>query len=688
MAGSLTNRDGSLYRRFTDAYAALVEPRLTGLPNWRVVTWFPALVAIVGVVLIALAISGTSSGVNFTMYGTGVDPQLLWGSPKQIRGDEWLVQQGWIVSQAQQGFPIVNGTFPGGMNSTIVFELPSWDWTALLRPHMWGFLLFGLDVGAAWQWWLPGIGVIIAAYLLIVTIVPRRPLTAALMALGIFFSPMFQWWYGPNAIWPAAWAMLAMAATVWMLSDDRRWVRLVWAVVVGWLAVTMAIGLYIPFSVPSIIVFLFFFVGMVLQERPWSKAGFGLLVRRLLPLVVAGVSALVATGVFVLTRIDAFAAVGSTVYPGERSDPTGRFFVDDPTGASFLGAPFGQSFAATSPNVLGANPSESATVILLALFVTPALAWFAVSSWRRERRIDWVLVTSCLTILIFLAYMFVPGWDAASKLLLLDKVPVLRLRMGFLVLTPLFFALVVREIDKRIDRSLWREWVRNLPIAITCAVLATVLTGYTAYVVFTQDRGVLAATTLWKVTVVAILLSAALVFFRQTIPFAALAFLVASLTIGAGVNPLYRGIFNLNDTEVGQAVAETNEEDPGTWVGVGINGSMAVLVSSGVDAYSGVQPYPSEEMWEDIDPDGSDEEAWNRLGHVRWTWGSGEPETTTPVTDQILTTFDACSDFAQEHVKYVLADVEPPDTDCLQLRDEADQGASSMDIYRVVPPTG
>jgi hypothetical protein len=185
---------------------------------------------------------------------------------------------------------------------------------------------------------------------------------------------------------------------------------------------------------------------------------------------------------------------------------------------------------------------------------------------------------------------------------------------------------------------------------------------------------------------VTIVLSTFLLFFRRCVPIAAACFLIASLTIGAAVNPLYRGIFNLNDTRVGHAVSEINESEPGTWVAVGETTTMAVLVSSGVDAYSGMQPYPSSKMWHEIDPDASDEQAWNRLGYVRWVFGAGEPVSTNPVTDQIVTTFDACSRFAQAHVSYVLADRDAPETTCLRLLDEEKQGASDTRIYAVVAP--
>jgi hypothetical protein len=384
------------------------------------------------------------------------------------------------------------------------------------------------------------------------------------------------------------------------------------------------------------------------------------------------------TALFVVTRLPSFLAVGETVYPGVRSDPTGRLLAEDPYLTGIAGAPLGQSFATSNPNILGPNPSEAATVILLAVFLAPALVWFAVRGIRQHARVDWLLVATTAGLVLALAYLLLPGWDAAARLLLLDKVPVGRYRMGFATMLPLFFALVVREVDREHGRRTW-------PIAVACGLLAAGLTGAVVVAAWTLDPATLDSSRLWPVAAVGICAGVVLVFFRRTVPTAAALLLVAALTIGAVVNPLYTGIFNLNSTEVGEAVVEIDSDDPGTWVGVGDYEAMAVLVSSGVASYSGVQPYPSDEMWAEIDPQGQYEAAWNRLAHVRWTFGQGEPVSTNPQRDQVLSTFDACSAFAQEHVQYVLADEEPATTGCLVRLDHEVQGTSDMWIYEVVP---
>jgi len=677
MAGPWEIAGRTRRQRIADSYAFFVAPRPSGLPNWKVVTWFPALVGFLGTLLISFGISGTSSGSHWANFGTGDDPRLLLGGPRPIRSDEWLVSQSWISSQAQQGFPAQNHTLPGGMDATVLNELPNWDWSTLFRPHEWGFLFFGLDIGTAWQWWLPAIGLVVGAYLLMVTLMPKRSITAAVVATAVFFSPIYQWWFGANSLWPAAWSLLAMAGTLWILRDRRRWVRIVWSVLLGWLGVTTVIGLYVPFMLTPLLVFVFFFIGAVLQERPWSRESAKRVFGRLAPLLIAGALAGVVVLTWVRTRIGTFDAIQATIYPGARSDPSGQLLTQDPTLAGIAGAPWGQSFR-TGATILGPNPSEAATAILLAVFLVPALIWFLVRRIRDDRRADWLIVGALVGTLLILAFLLIPGWDPIARLFLLDRVPVSRFRGGFAMMIPLFFALVAREIDRSPSR-------RNWPIAIVCAVVAIALFVIPLWSIITLDPGALQTAPLWPLTEAAILASVILIFWRRTIPWAAASLLVASLTIGAAVNPFYQGVFHLNDTRIGKKIAQVESADPGVWVGVGSYETMALMMASGVEAFNGVQPYPPKEMWKEIDPTGAQEEVWNRLAHVRWTWGPGEPQLSAPYRDSIQSTFDACSAFGQKHVDYVLSDEKPPSLGCLEEIASIRQGKSDMQIYRVLP---
>jgi len=657
---------------------AFTESAASGLPRWRVVSIFPALVLVGFVVLVVLQLSGTSSGAHWINLGSGPDPHLLYGAPRMIRSDEWLVQQSWVVSQSHQGWPTVNPIFPGGVDMTVLNELPSWDWTSLLRPHLWGYLLFGLAPGVAWAWWLPGVAVVIASYLFFVTINPRRPITAALIAAAVFFTPLIQWWFGPSTMWPVAWALLAMTGVIWVLRDPRRWVRYLWAFAVGYFAVTMAMGLYVPFIIPVIIAFLFFVVGALLQSAPWREGGLRGRISRLGPLVVAGFASLAIVAVWAVQRAATISAVTSTVYPGQRTSPPGGMLTSE-FPLSILGAPWNTALKTFSGlTALGPNSSEGSAVILMCLFLAPALLWFTLSRYRRDHSIDWISIAVLASLVFVFVYLYVPGWDGLAHILQLDRVRADRFQVVFIVLLPVVTALIVKRVDEVRERS------TLLAGALTTVVVAALL-GVTAVALNAADPELFTLTRFWPIVVVLIIGSVALLFIRRTIPVAAVLLLAASLMVGWNVNPIYRGVFDLTETTLGDAIETTDDADPGEWVGVGSYETMAVLVQSGVASFSGVQTYPSVEMWNEIDPTGRYEEEWNRLAHIQWEFGSGEPTMTNPRPDVVRVVLDPCSTFAGEHVDFVLTDDGPASSECLREVMTVQQGALLMRIYEVVP---
>lgn len=659
-----------------DGYRRLVRPSPSGLPGWRVLLGFPILAAVAVAVLVALRLSGSSSGAHWFALGDGADPRLLFGSPRAIRQDEWLIQQSWVVSSFQHGFAASNPMFPGGSDVTVLNELPSWDWSSLFRPHLWGYLLFGLDVGVAWHWWVPALLLVVGCYVFVVSVLPRRPVFAALLAMAMYFTPLLQWWYGPSTAMPMAWALLAMAAAVWVLVDPRAWVRIVWSAIVGYLAVTMAMGLYVPFILPAFFAFLAFAVGYLLRVRPWRAESARATAVRLTPFVAAGVAAVGVVVVWAATRLPTFDAIQSTVYPGQRTVATGDVFRNDPLLVKVAGAPWAKALQNQDASILGANPSEGSSAVLLCLFLLPGILWFIARSLRRHRATDWLLVVCAAYFLLIVAYLLVPGWDAVAHLLQFDRVAPERFRIAFALLAPVFAVLVVDHVDA--DRSRGNRLPGLLSGGVAGAVLVAVW-----YLIRANDPTVLAAATNWKTVVVLLVAATTLFFVRSLATVAAAMVFVAAFLLGWGVNPLYRGIYDLSETTVGDEVQELDAVDDGTWVGVGSLEVMAILMQSGVDSYSGAQNYPSRRMWSQIDPDARYESRWNRLGHVQWVVAPGEPRVSNPWADAIEVTFDPCSRFARDHVDYVLTDQGAIASPCLTELSRIREGSMDLRLYAV-----
>lgn len=627
--------------------------------------------------LVAAGITGSSSGILNADFNSQPDPNKLLGSPQAIRSDEWGVNTSWIISQVQQGLPVTNSNFDDSVDTTVLQDLPSTDWSMAFRPHLTGFLFLPLDNAMAVKWWFPAFALLAAMYVFAVTLMPRRPVTSLLLAGGFLFAPFFQWWFGANTHWPVAWALLLMSSVVWLMRSKRTSARIIWPILVGYTAVTVGMTVYVPFIVPVTLVALAFAVGFLFTRSSTDVQGAWRRLKSVWGLFAAAGAAAAVLVVWMVTRLETIRAFGSTVYPGERLQPTGTATLHDLV-ALFSG-PFSFGLGKAQGVPFGPNASEASTFILVGLFLAVPAVWLVVGQIRRRSPIDWLLVALLALGAVLFAFLFIPGWDALAHILFLDRVPVGRMRLAFGLLSMVLAVVVVRRFDERRaagERSApW--WV--LAIAAGAAVL--VYAGVAADAVRYQTQ--VTTTFVWIPMVVLAVAAVVLLVGRRPVLGAA-AFAIVSLVGGGLVNPVYAGVYDLNGTTLVKDMHAINAERPGSWLGAGNTPLLGMaLVQSGLPAFNGVQGAPSEKMWKRIDPDGTHEQAWNRLGNVSWGVGDGPPNPINPTADQIRLIFDSCETFAQENVQYVLSefDIQQP---CVNLLKAVKQGPSTFYIFEVV----
>lgn len=622
-------------------------------------------------VLVVTGINGSSMGLLYTELFGGRDPRVLAGSPRGVRSDEWLVVTPLTVAQVQQGLPRVSDLFPGGFDASIVWDLPYRDWSVLLRPHMWGFFFLPLDNAYAVKWWLPFF-VLMAVLFALLCVLWRRPLAAFAVAGAFGASPFFQWWFGPGSFWPPACALAACLGVIVLLRTERAWLRWLTGAGVAYLVAVAVVGLYPPYLIPALYPAIGFCVGWVCLRSvlSWPER-----LRRIAPLGVGAVVVGAVVLLYLRTRADAVEAVLSTVYPGQRLTPTG-FSQGFPTTAMYAGV-FGAGLEA-DPTGFAPNASEGSSFLFLGLFLVPSALWLVWSRYRRGRGVDGPLVGVLASLALLMAFIYVPGWDAVAHLLFLDRVVQPRTVIGLGVASIMLLALVVARLRE--------EPELRVPWWTTVAVAVLVLVPHAVVYLRLRDSApaVLDAARAWPLLV--ILLTAAMVLFsrgRATLPGVLVA--CVALVVGGTVNPLYRGVLDLRETEIGRAIDATDEADPGTWVAVGGLGATSILRESGVEAVSGVQAWPSDEMWEALDPDGSEEASWNRYAHVNWTADPAAPDLVLVQNDVLQVRLDSCGDFAQRNLDHVLSSLEI-DQPCLEKTAEVTEGRSTFFLYRVVPP--
>ena len=674
--GTTANGTSTRLDRLRARRARWVEPSAGGLPRWPVLWAFPILVALAFGITVAAGITGSSSGYYYSSVATGSDPALLAGEPRAIRSDEWNIGVPLSIGQVQQGLPEVNESLPGGQDAAIPMDLPRRDWSVAFRPQHFGQFLWGFNSAFAWSWWIPLVVMLIAAYQFVVTILPRRPEFAALAAIGFAASPFFQWWFQTVSFWPTAWGLAVMTAVLWAFRSPSRWARWGFAAAAGYLTVVMAMGIYAPYIVPIVIVVFFFLaastIGWVRARTPWRRV-----LTRLLPIVVAGAAGAVITAVFLIQRTSAVEAFLGTSYPGDRSVPSGSG--NALTVARTLASSFSEALV-NHNGFLGLNSSEASTFFLFGAFVLPGALVAGFILKRRGGRAPWELIGLAAGALLLIAYAIVPGWDAVAHLLFLDRTTAVRLRIGLGVAA---FAMIPFAVEAA-ERVGVSRAVRRTGIASAALFLLSQVAIAVAVAVQFGVAGLTQQAPFWWAYAFASAASIVLFTLRRT-TIAALLVAVIGLAGAIGVNPLYRGVLDLRSTEVARGIVKVDPHRTGEWVAVGSGLPTALLIEEGMHTFSGTQGAPSAVMWRQVDPRDSYRYAWNRLGTVRWEFGTGEPVVDNPAPDVIRATFDACSAFAQSRIEYVVTDLASPASPCLQPVANYVLPRSSIRIFEVVP---
>ena len=672
-------------------FERILQLKRVGLPSWRTVLYPLVVLFITFILLVSFGITGSSTGQLHGLVSFEPDERLLFGYPKAIRSDEWLVHSGWVISQFAQGMPLVNQAILGGFSSSFLQEIPSFHWTIAFKPQLWGFFFLPFDQAVAFKWWLPIFSLISAAFFFFVSLSPSRPMSGMLFAIAFAVNPFLQWWFFSGTFFPPAWALFAAATVIWAVRGATLLMRLVLGAFLGYSLVGMAMGLYVPFILTAVLPALAFSFGL-LFERSWPHSEVKLKQRivNVLPLLFGLLLGALTVAFWLYTNSDLVQAFTGTVYPGERKITTG--LADIGSWISLMAAPFSLSIlgGATLP-ILGPNSSEAATFFLPGLFLLVPIVWLAMQRLRNLRKVDWVVTSQLLLLLVTVAFLALPGWDTLASYLFLDLVPPTRFRMLFGVMSFILVALFVERIDRSESYSgnvsvvRLPHWVKiSAPaLALASIVILWLYFRFLGPGVAIGSIGTKISALLTMVIVLGFVASLAMLVWRKVL-LASIFLLLTIFTTTALVNPVYIGLYRLTDTEVSRYVQSLSADDENaTWVAVGGYLPSTVIIHAGVTGLNGVQSVPQLSLWKIIDPNKKHELAWNRLGNISWVPGEGSPVPQNPVPDQIQLNFDSCSSFAQNNVSYVISE-NTIEQACLLPKKQFKMGPANFYVYSVI----
>lgn len=649
-----------------------MDKTIQALKNHKLLI-FPGIVALFIVVMSALQISGTSSGV-FDYYLGVQDTNRISGEPRSVRSDEWAVNTPFIAAQYENGFPTLNQNIGSGQDMALVVDVPYSDWSILFKPQNWAFFVSPIENAFAFKWWfLAGI-LVLSVYYFILLIYPKRILLATLVSLFFLFSPFIQWWYQSITILPIAFGLLTLISTIYMLRSTSLKKASFFAALTAYLGTCFVLVMYPAFQITIGIILIGLLVSILCSQKELN-----LLLKKRNLLLILFISTVIITvvGAFVLQHLDGIKATLDTVYPGSRNIQSGGMSVFTlltwPLSFLLLNSETAQSF--------NANQSEASNFLLVGYVLLPFLVFIHMRNRRVFTRLEKMLLLVIGFISVILAVrMFVPIGSELFNLIGLSKVPHIRLLIGLGVINLIIIAIAVGRDSIKLHN--WKEIFsvqQLLFLVIICAIYALLITT-------TVHHFMLDSIGLRKIMLLVIAFSVPSAFLLSKdvrVRYIALALLVfGGVVSSAMANPLQRGLSSTSNPLVSYV---KNEEQKNNfyWAANENPQISSLLVSAGAEVIGGVNTYPQKQIWEKIAP--SQEDVYNRYAHVRFLFNEevAKPRLELIQSDSFYVHISPCDQSLKSlKVGYVVSET-PISGSCFVSEKSFLFGAKRMFVYEL-----
>lgn len=621
-------------------------------------------------VLVAFRIHGSSASAYNLLLGEdqAENTGVLFGEGRILRTDEYLVQLPYYFSQKYNGYQEISHQMSlSGQDMIIGYNSPVMDLTLIGKPFVWGYILFGNEIGLSWYWCSKTILSLLVSFEAC-RILTKNDYVSLFGSALIIFSPAVQWWFSPHMFDVYFWCMTVFTVGYYFFTAKNR----KWKVLTTILAVCVldgfVIALFPSLQVGCGYVILALFLGCLYRDKDKITFHKKDIWRLVIAIVILGAI----LGHFVLNAKDAIEILSDTVYPGKRVSTGGD-----------------QKFSAlfTNLNVLFtpywvpgySNQSELSTFShagVLCMLVMPYIyAAYRKKAGKEKNKwfaIGWIFF---IIILIQMEFMFigVPEWLA--KITLLSYVNRMNLVYSFTatLFTIWTFATVIK----------YHEFIdKKIMIALTCVfgiLYCIAAWQMTDPVYISILRGGKYLYILLAVLFAAVALCMVLNKKRYFVAFCAAWIALTSLT----VNPVVTGTSSITDHDFVQAAIECNDEDEGRWLSIGGWVEQNLLMANGMEVINAVNYYPDTEKWKKLDPSGEYENAYNRYAHITVYLTDEETSIESPFPDQITVDLNP-KDLEKLDIKYILVNQDVDDllTSCRVEHTEIYEGKGYY-IYRL-----
>lgn len=632
---------------------------------------FPVVCIVIFSVLCLARIHGSSLGYFRTATNPGTkDPSLLFGTPRSIRSDEWVVTTPYVYSQKTENYPVINKTVGNGQDMAVVLDVPYRDWSTFFRPQNIAFFIVPFSMAFSARWWLPLLILLIGTYLLIREFLPppKRNLLSGILATSFSLSPFIMWWFTSGTLLSIGYVFVLIYLAIKLLDCRNLVYKFILSLLIAYFGVCLAITMYIPFMVASCFAGVFIFIAYLISQKEYKQL---LKKENIICLLGAvGIATLIVL-TFYFAHRDTIKLIQDTIYPGHLSAENTPLRVQ-----TFLNV-FALSFLQSSQYVIKySNQSEFSNFI----YLFPYLAFptgYSIYRGMVTKKNDWLLIIVSLGICVVLMRMFLPfNTDPLFRFVLLNRVPNGRLLIGLGMLNIIFLVAWLRNIILQ-KKSLPKS-IKIITSFITAIILLT------QYYFFKTEYNFVSRYTKPYIIFLFIALLVTTVFFLQkkTIIYGGIVLFVVSLSMAFYINPVYKGVIFQKDIIIDK-ITEINNQQNGTWVVVNNLVLEHYPQMAGVRSMSGVMTYPQYDVWNNFPNVDQYQRVINRYAHIRFQLNSQNIDTMIKFQPDLYdVNIDPCDSFAQKSITYFLS-ISPETSKCLEKLDNFNFNQQPIFIYKV-----
>lgn len=589
-------------------------------------------------ILVMLRIHGSSIGIYDVLFGK-TDAAIvneIFGNGRIIRGDEFNVQVPYFFSQwYNQGALLSDYMSLSPQNMIIGYNAPVWDLTLIGKPFIWGYLLFGNEIGLSWYWCSKIILFLLVGYEMMFILTKRKYLSL-FSSICIVFSPLLQWWLAPHMYQVFFWASSLFVVGYYFFMAKKKWLKILSTILSVCCLVGFVIALFPSLQIPLGLLMLALLVATLIRDKKelcWNKRDN---VRILLVVIATGII----LGIFLIESREAIQLLNNTVYPGHRVS---------------IGGDQGLEVLFTDPSVAltpfltpgRQNACEISDFNQLGIFFLFVYFYFLWLKKKGKIRSSFSIENTLVMImLIEMYFMFIGFPEIIAKITLFSYINRMYMIYGFTAM--IFTFVMIAQVFQYRRLLSWRVG------ALACGLFILLYIATMWPNIDPEYRLYFGLRFYWSV---ALLMGfCGFLLFTQWRKLFFPIFGSWVVITGMLVNPIVQGADSVwNHDLIGYAEHVREEQPDARWLITNSKYTQQLLLANGIKVANGVNFYPDLKKWEILDPTHQNDTFYNRYAHIVINFTEEPTHYSLDGADSFIMYLNV-DDFKKLDVEYVITD--------------------------------